>query len=88
MRAESKKSAVSKIANWSIAALVVVGAVAIWAVSDVASNSSLLTKAFLFFIGAVIAVQIVPAILLVGSMFKGVCSLLAKKEVTVKADRK
>jgi hypothetical protein len=71
-----------KIASWAIAALVLVGAAGIWAIADVSAKSSITSKAFVFFISAVIVVQVVPGIMLLGAMLKGVCSLASKK-VTV-----
>jgi hypothetical protein len=78
MKTQSKKSA-GKFASWAIAALVVAGAAGIWAVADVSASSSLATKVFVFFISAVIVVQVVPGIMLLGAMLKGVCSMVSKK---------
>jgi hypothetical protein len=83
MKTEAKKSSAGKIASWSIAALVLVGAAAIWGVADLSEKSTLMSKAFVFFISAVIVVQVVPGLMLLGAMLKGVCSLASKK-VTVK----
>jgi len=79
MKTQSKKSPVRKIVSWSLAALVLVGAAAIWGVADVSEKSTLTSKAFVFFISAVIVVQVVPGIMLLGAMLKGVCSLAGKK---------
>jgi hypothetical protein len=76
-----------KIASFAIAALVLVGAIGIWAVADVSAKSSITSKAFIFFISAVIVVQVVPGIMLLGAMLKGVCSLASKK-VAVTANSK
>jgi len=89
MKTASKKSATGKIVTWSIVALVLVGAAAIMGVSEVSEKSSLMSKAFVFFISAVIVVQVVPGIMLMGAMLKGVCSLAGKKsEATVAANSK
>jgi len=79
------ESAVSgKLASWSIVALVLAGTLLISGIADVSEGSGLMAKAFLFFIGAVIVVQVIPGMMLVGAMCKGVCSLFAKKaKVTV-----
>jgi ABC-type Na+ efflux pump permease subunit len=88
MKTESKKST-GKITSAFIVALVMAGAAAIWAVADVSATSSLMSKAFLFFIGAVIVVQIVPGIMLLSAMVKGIASLAGKKtEVTEGTDKK
>jgi uncharacterized membrane protein YjjB (DUF3815 family) len=78
MRSESKKSAAGKIASFSIVVLVLVGAAAIMGVSEV-SEKSILSKAFVFFVGAVIVVQVVPGLMLFGAMLKAVCSMAGKK---------
>ena len=85
MKTESKKSAAGRIASFSIVALVLVGAAAIMGVSEV-SDKSIMSKAFIFFVGAVIVVQVVPGIMLFGAMLKAVCSMVGKKaEVPVTA---
>jgi len=89
MKTASKKSATAKIVTCSIVALILVGAAAIMGVSEVSEKSSLMSKAFVFFISAIIVVQVVPGIMLMGAMLKGVCSLAGKKsEVTVAANSK
>ena len=88
MKTESKKSAAGKIAAASIVALVLVGAAAIMGVSEV-SGKSFLSKAFVFFVGAIIVVQVVPGLMLMGAMLKGVFSMASKKSaVTVGAKSK
>jgi membrane protein YdbS with pleckstrin-like domain len=89
MKTESKKSTAGKIATWSIVALVLVGAAAIMGVSEFSEKSSLTSKAFVFFISAVIVVQVVPGIMLLGAMLKGALSMAGKKtEATVAAQSK
>jgi membrane protein YdbS with pleckstrin-like domain len=85
MKTQSTKSSKGKIASWAIAALVLVGAAAILAVADFGEKSTIMSKAFVFFISAVIVVQVVPGIMLFGAMLKGVASMAGKKvEATVK----
>jgi hypothetical protein len=86
MKTESKKST-GKIASWAIAALVLVGAGAIWAVADFSEKSTLMSKAFVFFISAVIVVQVVPGLMLLGAMLKGVASMASKKVTTAEAKK-
>ena len=89
MKTQSKKSAAGTIATCSIVALVLVGAAAIMGVSEVSEKSTLMSKAFVFFISAVIVVQVVPGIMLMGAMLKGVYSMASKKsQVTVAANNK
>ena len=78
MKTESKKSA-GKIASVCIVAVVVAGACAVSGVADVAPGSGTMTKVFTLFLGAVIALQVVPCLMLMVAMFKGVCSLVGKK---------
>jgi ABC-type molybdate transport system permease subunit len=79
MKTESKKSAAGKIAAASIIALVLVGAAAIMGVSEISEKSSFLSKAFVFFISAVIVVQVVPGLMLMVAMLKGAFSMVSKK---------
>jgi len=89
MKTESTKSAAGKIAAASTVALVLVGAAAIMGVSEISEKSTLMSKAFVFFISAVIVVQVVPGIMLMGAMLKGVFSMASKKSaVTVGAKSK
>ena len=68
-----------RIASWSIAALVLVGAVAILATADFSEKSTIMSKAFVFFVSAVIVVQVVPGIMLLGAMLKGALSVASKR---------
>jgi membrane protein YdbS with pleckstrin-like domain len=89
MKTESKKSLAGKIAAGSIVALVLVGAAAIMGVSEVSEKSSLMSKAFVFFVSAIIVVQVVPGLMLMGAMLKGAFSMASKKSVaTVATHRK
>ena len=71
MKTSSKKSSAGKIVTWSIVALVLVGAAAIVGVSEFSEKSTLMSKAFVFFISAVIVVQVVPGDLLKGALEHG-----------------
>jgi len=79
MKTESKKSYTGKIVSLAIVAVVASGALAISGVADVAEGSGSLAKMFILFLGAVIVLQVVPGIMLMVAMFKGVYSLVAKK---------
>ena len=81
MKTESKKSVAGKIASLSIVAVVVAGALVISGVADVAEGSGTMAKMFILFLGAVIVLQVVPGIMLMVAMFKGVFSLVSKKVV-------
>ena len=79
MKTASKKSYAGKLVSLAIVAVVVAGALAISGVADVAEGSGSLAKMFILFLGAVIVLQVVPGIMLMVAMFKGVYSLVAKK---------
>jgi membrane protein YdbS with pleckstrin-like domain len=79
MKTESKKSSAGKIASLAIVAVVVAGAFAVSGVADVSEGSGLMGKVFVLFLGAVIALQVVPCLMLVAAMVKGVCSMVSKK---------
>jgi len=81
MKTQSKKSLASKIVAGTLVALVLVGAAAIMGVSEVSEKSSLMSKAFVFFVSAIIVVQVVPGLMLMGAMLKGAFSLASKKSV-------
>lgn len=80
MKTESKHAESGKVASWSIIGLVVAGTLLIAGVADVSEGSSFMAKAFLFFIGAVIVVQVIPGLMLVSAMFKGIASLFKKEK--------
>ena len=79
MKKESEKSAASKAASWSIVALVAAGTLLISGVADVSEGSGVMAKMFLFFLGAVIVVQVIPGLMLFGAMLKGLYSMFSKK---------
>jgi hypothetical protein len=80
MKTASGKSA-SKFASMAIVAVVVVIALAVSGVADVSGSNGPMGKVFILFIGAVIALQIIPGLMLLGAMFKGIYSMISKKSV-------
>ena len=82
-----KKSMAGKVASFAIVALVLAGAVAVAGIAEVPGSGSLLSKSFILFIGAIIAVQVVPCVMLLGAMMKGVVSAVSRKPA-VAATRK
>jgi hypothetical protein len=85
MKAKSKKAA-GKIASWFIVAVVIAGALAISGVADVSEAGGSSAKLFILFIGAIIVLQVVPGLMLLGAMFKGVYSMITKKVAEPAAD--
>lgn len=87
MKKESQNSAAGKAASWSIIALVVAGTLLISGVADV-EGSGMMAKLFLFFLAAVIVVQVIPGLMLFSAMLKGVYSLFSKKAKVPLEDKK
>jgi len=88
MKTESKHPAAGKVASWSIVGLVLVGTLLIFGVSDVTEGSGITAKIFIFFLGAVIVVQVIPGLMLLGAMFKGIYGMFGKKaKATVGEDK-
>jgi hypothetical protein len=79
MKKESGNSATGKVASWSIVGLVLAGTLLISGIADVSEGSGPMAKIFLFFLGAIIVVQIIPGLMLLGAMFKGIYSMFGKK---------
>jgi len=78
MGREAKKTAARKIASWSIVAAALAGAFAISSLADVTVGAGITSKLFVFFLGAVIVMQIVPGVMLLVAMCKGICSVFSK----------
>jgi hypothetical protein len=78
MKTTDKSSWKWKIASCLIVATVLAGAAFIPAVADVAQGGGILATLFLAFLGAIIAVQVIPGLMLFGMMVKGVCNLIRK----------
>lgn len=85
MKTKSGKSA-GKLASLFIVAVVVAGALAISGVADVSAAGGSMGKVFILFIGAVIVLQVIPGLMLLGAMFKGVYSMATKKSSVPAAD--
>jgi hypothetical protein len=86
---KSENSVASKVASWSIVGVVLAGTLLISGIADVSEGSGVMAKIFLFFLGAVIVVQVIPGVMLFGAMLKGIYSMFAKKtKVTVVEDKK
>jgi hypothetical protein len=79
MKPNRVKSTAEKVANVMIVALVVIGTI-IFGVINHAGGGEIMSKLFLAFLGAIITIQIIPGLLLLGAMLKGVLSLANKKE--------
>jgi hypothetical protein len=76
---ESKRSLSAKITSVSIVALVVAGTLFISGIVDVSEGSGMMSRVFFFFLGAIIVVQIIPCLMLLGAMLKAIASFFGKK---------
>jgi len=89
MKKESESSKAGKVASWSIVGLVLAGTLLISGVADVSEGSGVMAKIFLFFLGAVIVVQVIPGLMLFSAMLKGIYSMFGKKvKATVEEGKK
>jgi len=79
MKKESEDSMAGKVASWSIVGVVLAGTLLISGIADVSEGSGVMAKIFLFFLGAIIVVQVIPGIMLFGAMLKGIYSMFGKK---------
>ena len=82
MKSYSVKGISEKVINVMIVALVLFGTLAFLLVNQVAVGGEWLSKMFLVFLGAIITIQIIPGLLLLGAMIKGLASL-GRKELPV-----
>lgn len=80
MKTETAKSLAGKVTSWSIVGLVVAGTLLISGIADISEGTGTMAKIFLLFLGAVIVVQVIPGLMLLGAMLKGIYSLFGKKE--------
>jgi len=90
MKKESEKrsSLAAKVSSWSIIGLVLGGTLLISGIADVSEGSSMMAKIFLFFLGAVIVVQVIPGLMLFGAMLKGIYSMVGKKSKSTLGESK
>jgi len=73
-----------KVANAMIIGMVIVGTVSFALINQASSGTELMPKLFLLFFGAIITVQVIPGLVLLATMIKGVVSLSQKKQETAK----
>jgi uncharacterized membrane protein required for colicin V production len=78
MTTKARKAVAGKVASWALVVLVLVGGALISGVADL-SGSGITQKVFIFFLGAILVVQIIPSLMLLGAMFKGIRSMVHKK---------
>jgi hypothetical protein len=86
MQATGKKPTTGKLTSCLIAAIIISGTTALVAVADVEPGSGIMPTLFIAFLGAIIAVQVIPGLMLFGMMFKGVAQMF-RKEAAVKESK-
>ena len=79
------KSKTEKVANAMIIGMVVMGTVIFSVINQVSSGTEIMPKLFLIFFGAIITVQVIPGLILLATMIKGLVSNSQKKQVPAKA---
>ena len=84
MEPNKLKSKTQKVANVMIIGMVIVGTVIFAVINQVSSGVELMPKLFLLFFGAIITVQVIPGLVLLATMIKGLVSINQKKQEPVK----
>ncbi len=82
MKVKTPSTTLGKIAISLIVGLVVVGTAFVSNIGNVAAGDVTMTNLFLIFFGAIIALQVVPGLILIGSMVRGIISIGRKESVT------
>ena len=85
MEPNKLKSKAEKVANAMIIGMVIMGTVIFSVINQVSSGAELMPKIFLIFFGAIITVQIVPGLMLLATMIKGLVNISQKKQAPAKA---
>jgi len=85
MKPNRLRSTTEKAANIMIVVMVIGGTVAFALVNNVSAGSELMTSLFLVFLGAIITVQFIPGLILVGAMIKTLVGLGRKSQVPVES---
>jgi hypothetical protein len=85
MESNKLKSRAEKVANAMIIGMVVMGTVIFSVINQVSSGTELMPKIFLIFFGAIITVQIIPGLILLATMIKGLVNVAQKKQEPAKA---
>jgi len=80
MEPDKLKSKAQNLANAMIIGMVIVGTVIFAVINQVSSGAELMPKLFLIFFGAIITVQVIPGLILLATMIKGIASIGQKKQ--------
>lgn len=85
MEPKKLQSRTQKVANAMIIGMVILGTVIFSVTNQISSGAELMPKIFLVFLGAIITVQIIPGLILLATMIKGVARISQKKAEPAKA---
>lgn len=88
MKKGTEESLSGKVTSWSIIGVVLAGTLLISGIADVSEGSGIMAKIFLFFLGAIIVVQVIPGVMLFGAMLKGIYGLFGKKAKATAVEEK
>jgi len=80
METNKLKSKTEKVANAMIIGMVILGTVIFSVINQASSGTEIMPKLFLVFFGAIITVQIIPGLVLLATMIKGLVSISQKKQ--------
>ena len=86
MKSHSLKGIAEQVVNAMIVVLVVLGTAAFAVVNQVPEGGALMSKLFLVFLGAIITIQIIPGLILLGAMIKGIARLGRKEQVPAESE--
>jgi membrane protein YdbS with pleckstrin-like domain len=79
MKPNRVKSTTKMVANVLILAFVLVGP-AVFGIVNNDGGGEIMSKLFLAFFGAIVTIQMIPGLLLLGAILKGVFGLVGKNE--------
>lgn len=85
MEPNNLKNKTQKVANAMIIGMVIVGTVIFAVINQVSSGVELMPKLFLVFFGAIITVQVIPGLVLLATMIKGIFSIAQKNQEPAEA---
>lgn len=86
MKTNRVRSITEKIVTGMIVALVVISVIAFMSFNHISEGGEFMPKLFLVFLAAILAMQAVPGLLLLGAMLKGMAGLGSKQKLTVGPD--
>ena len=86
MKSFRLKNITEKMSNAMIIAIVVAGTVILAFINQINLEGTLMSKLFLVFLGAIITFQLLPGLMLIGGMIKGLVTMGHRKAVHEKAD--